>query len=101
MKEPALGETGPWGGDGGRPWDDGVFSGIKQIYLTRKEAICSIQIEYDRNGQSVWSIKHGGDGGGSPIVVIILITLFFFFFAVHKQSFVVSRMLNKYSLVHR
>lgn len=69
MKEPALGETGPWGGDGGRPWDDGVFSGIKQIYLTRKEGICSIQIEYDRNGQSVWSIKHGGDGGGSPIVI--------------------------------
>ncbi|KAI8549593.1 hypothetical protein RHMOL_Rhmol06G0037200 [Rhododendron molle] len=69
VKEPAPCETGPWGGDGGRPWDDGVFSGIKQIYLTRKEAICSIQIEYDRNGQSVWSIKHGGDGGGTPIVI--------------------------------
>ncbi|KAK9280267.1 hypothetical protein L1049_013955 [Liquidambar formosana] len=48
--------------DGGRPWDDGVFSGIEQIYLTRVEAICSIQIEYDRNEQFVWSVKHGGDG---------------------------------------
>ena len=64
IKEPAPCGPGPWGGDGGRPWDDGVYSGIKQIYLTRStEAICSIQIEYDRNGQSVWSIKHGGNGG--------------------------------------
>ncbi|KAI4316863.1 hypothetical protein L6164_024803 [Bauhinia variegata] len=64
IKEPAPCGPGPWGGDGGRPWDDGVFSGIKQIYFTRvSEAICSIQIEYDRNGQSVWSVKHGGNGG--------------------------------------
>ncbi|XP_065621191.1 pentatricopeptide repeat-containing protein At1g19720 [Quercus suber] len=64
VKEPAPCGPGPWGGDGGRPWDDGVFSGIKQIYLTRvAEAICSVQIEYDRNGQAVWSIKHGGNGG--------------------------------------
>ncbi|KAB1203777.1 Agglutinin [Morella rubra] len=64
IKEPAPCGPGPWGGDGGRPWDDGVFTGIKQIYLTRAaEAICSIQIEYDRNGQAVWSIKHGGNGG--------------------------------------
>ncbi|KAF2324626.1 hypothetical protein GH714_015711 [Hevea brasiliensis] len=63
VKEPAPCGPGPWGGDGGRPWDDGVFSGIKQIFITRAEAICSIQIEYDRNGQSVWSVKHGGSGG--------------------------------------
>ncbi|KAK7372101.1 hypothetical protein VNO80_05470 [Phaseolus coccineus] len=64
IKEPAPCGPGPWGGDGGRPWDDGVFSGIKQIYLTKvSEGICSIQIEYDRNRQSVWSAKHGGNGG--------------------------------------
>eukprot|EP00257_Ricinus_communis_P015536 XP_015573475.1 jacalin-related lectin 3 isoform X1 [Ricinus communis] len=63
VKEPAPCGPGPWGGDGGRPWDDGVFSGIKQIFVTRAEAICSIQIEYDRNGQSVWSVRHGGSGG--------------------------------------
>ncbi|KAE8677089.1 Jacalin-related lectin 3 [Hibiscus syriacus] len=48
----------------GRRWrktmDDGVYSGIRQIYITKSEAICSMQIEYDRNGQSVWSTKHGG-----------------------------------------
>ncbi|PIA55913.1 hypothetical protein AQUCO_00700319v1 [Aquilegia coerulea] len=62
VKEPAPCGPGPWGGDGGRPWDDGVFTGVKQIFLTRAEAICSIQIEYDRNGQSVWSVRHGGSG---------------------------------------
>ncbi|XP_026393625.1 jacalin-related lectin 3-like [Papaver somniferum] len=63
VKEPAPCGPGPWGGDGGRPWDDGVFTGIKKIFLTKGEAICSIQIEYDRNGQSVWSTRHGGSGG--------------------------------------
>ncbi|XP_021911591.1 jacalin-related lectin 3 [Carica papaya] len=64
VKEPAPCGPGPWGGDGGRPWDDGVFSGIKQIFVTRSsDAISSIQIEYDRNGQSVWSVKHGGNAG--------------------------------------
>ncbi|WRX30428.1 Jacalin-like lectin domain - like 2 [Theobroma cacao] len=63
VKEPAPCGPGPWGGEGGRPWDDGVFSGIKQIFVTKSEAICSIQFEYDRNGQSVWSVKHGGHGG--------------------------------------
>ncbi|KAF8022779.1 hypothetical protein BT93_F0327 [Corymbia citriodora subsp. variegata] len=66
VKEPAPCGPGPWGGEFGRPWDDGVFSGIRQIILTRNEAICSIQIEYDRNGQSVWSVKHGGNGGLTP-----------------------------------
>ncbi|XP_022769080.1 jacalin-related lectin 3-like isoform X2 [Durio zibethinus] len=63
IKEPAPCGPGPWGGDGGRAWDDGVYSGIKQIFITKSEVICSIQIEYDRNGQSVWSVKHGGHGG--------------------------------------
>ncbi|KAK7276002.1 hypothetical protein RIF29_17132 [Crotalaria pallida] len=65
LKAPVPCGPGPWGGDGGRAWDDGVFSGIKQIYLTKRpEGICSIQIEYDRSRQSVWSVKHGGSGNG-------------------------------------
>ncbi|XP_043713347.1 jacalin-related lectin 3 [Telopea speciosissima] len=63
VKEPAPCGPGPWGGDGGRPWDDGVFPGIKQVFLTKGEAISSIQIEYDRNGQAVWSVRHGGSAG--------------------------------------
>ncbi|XP_050366078.1 jacalin-related lectin 3 [Argentina anserina] len=67
VKEPAPFGPGPWGGDGGRAWDDGVFTGIRQIHLTRSaEGICSMQIEYDRSGQFIWSVKHGGNGGTSP-----------------------------------
>ncbi|CAA7013568.1 unnamed protein product [Microthlaspi erraticum] len=65
VKEPTPSGPGPWGGNGGKPWDDGVFSGIKQIFVTRSnDAISSLQVEYDRNGQSVWSIKHGGGNNG-------------------------------------
>ncbi|KAG9147057.1 hypothetical protein Leryth_005308 [Lithospermum erythrorhizon] len=62
--DPTPWGPGPWGGDGGKPWDDGVFTGIKQIVVTGADlGICCIEIEYDRNGQSVWSVKHGGSGG--------------------------------------
>ncbi|KAK4368711.1 hypothetical protein RND71_012503 [Anisodus tanguticus] len=64
VKDPAPYGPGPWGGEGGKPWDDGVFTGIKQIILTQSsEAVCCIEIEYDRNGQSVWSVKHGANVG--------------------------------------
>lgn len=64
MKDPAPYGPGPWGGEGGKPWDDGVFTGIKQIILTQtSEAISCIEIEYERNGQSVWSVKHGANVG--------------------------------------
>lgn len=61
VKNPAPFGPGPWGGEGGKPWDDGVYTGIRQIILTKSEAICSMEVEYDRNGQSVWSVKHGGN----------------------------------------
>ncbi|GFQ07014.1 jacalin-related lectin 3 [Phtheirospermum japonicum] len=63
VKNPAPYGAGPWGGEGGKAWDDGVFSAIKQIIVTKTDAICCIEFEYDRNGQSVWSVKHGGNGG--------------------------------------
>ncbi|VAH80435.1 unnamed protein product [Triticum turgidum subsp. durum] len=62
VKEPIPIGPGPWGGEGGKPWDDGVYTGIKQIYVTRDDFIGSIQIEYDRSGQSVWSTRHGNGG---------------------------------------
>lgn len=58
-----------WGGDGGKPWNDGIFSGVRKIFLTNMEIICSIQIEYDRNGQSIWSVKHGGSSEGTPHMI--------------------------------
>ncbi|KAK3162103.1 hypothetical protein QOZ80_1BG0085430 [Eleusine coracana subsp. coracana] len=62
VKEPVPVGPGPWGGEGGKPWDDGVYTGVKQVYITRSDFIGSIQIEYDRSGQSVWSAKHGNGG---------------------------------------
>lgn len=60
MPRAAIHDIGPWGGEGGQPWDDGVHTGVRKIHLTRSgEAICSIQIEYDRNGQPVWAAQHG------------------------------------------
>ncbi|KAF5202819.1 Jacalin-related lectin [Thalictrum thalictroides] len=63
---------GPWGGAGGRPFEDGVYSGIKKIYIRRdKDVVHSITIEYDKNGESVIK-KHGGDGGDEMIYRIKL-----------------------------
>ncbi|KAK9271407.1 hypothetical protein L1049_026997 [Liquidambar formosana] len=69
VKGPAPCGPGPWGGDGGKHWDDGVFSGVRKIILTKGEAIFSLQIEYDRNGQSNWSVKHGGSSDGSSHII--------------------------------
>lgn len=62
VKEPVPMGPGPWGGVGGRAWDDGVYTGVKQIYIMRGAFIGSIQIEYDRSGHSVWSSRHGNSG---------------------------------------
>lgn len=69
VKEPVPIGPGPWGGDGGKPWDDGVYTGVRQIYVTRTDDfIGSVQMEYDRSGQSVWSTKHG-NGGQQQITI--------------------------------
>ncbi|KAI3887437.1 hypothetical protein MKX03_022117 [Papaver bracteatum] len=65
VREPVPHGPGPWGGDGGKSWDDGAYTGIKQIHLTKREAIFSIQIQYDRDGRTVWSARHGGSGRGT------------------------------------
>lgn len=55
--------AGPWGGDDGVAWDDGVYSSVKQVVITYGMAIDSIQFEYDEYGSSILSEKHGGRGG--------------------------------------
>lgn len=59
--KPAL--VGPWGGQGGHAWDDGMFTTVRQINIAHGSSIDSIQVEYDKNGSSLWSEKHGGNGG--------------------------------------
>lgn len=55
--------VGPWGGQEGHYWDDGVYSTIRQVEVTHGDVIDSIRIEYDINGRSIWSEIHGGSGG--------------------------------------
>lgn len=54
---------GPWGGNGGSLFDDGVYDGIRQINLSRNVGIVSLRVCYDQNGQAVWGSKNGGTGG--------------------------------------
>jgi len=51
--------VGPWGGTGGYPWDDGVYSTIRQIVITHGAAIDSIRIEYDLKGRSCGQRRMG------------------------------------------
>ncbi|PRQ51235.1 putative jacalin-like lectin domain-containing protein [Rosa chinensis] len=54
---------GPWGGNGGNVWDDGLYHGVREITLVYGHCIDSIVVVYDKNGKPVTSEKHGGLGG--------------------------------------
>ncbi|XP_031401926.1 jacalin-related lectin 4-like [Punica granatum] len=55
--------VGPFGGDGGSPWDDGRRTGLRQIIIRCGSVIDSIKCVYDDNGTSSDGLKHGADGG--------------------------------------
>lgn len=57
--------VGPWGGNGGKQWDDGVFSSIHELHLhVGDSAVHAIQLFYESSeGKIVRSQKHGGTGG--------------------------------------
>lgn len=55
--------AGPWGGQDGMLFDDGVNSAMRQVVINHGTSIDSIQTEYEQNGSSYWSSKHGGRGG--------------------------------------
>jgi hypothetical protein len=61
---------GPWGGISGTIFDDGIYTGVRQINLTRGLGISSIKVLYDRNGQAIWGDKRGVSGGDRPEKVI-------------------------------
>ncbi|GAA0142366.1 hypothetical protein Leryth_001632 [Lithospermum erythrorhizon] len=55
--------VGPWGGLGGAAWDDGSFTGVREITLVYGRCIDSMKVVYDKNGQPFPTPKHGGAGG--------------------------------------
>ncbi|KAA8544866.1 hypothetical protein F0562_019739 [Nyssa sinensis] len=61
--------VGPFGGHGGQEWDDGIYTTIRQLIITSGLLVDSIQIEYDENGSSKWSEKHGKSEGATKSVV--------------------------------
>lgn len=67
LKAPSIVEGmvtyGPWGGNGGYVFDDGPYTGIRQIDLSRNIGIVWIRALYDLDGEAVWGYKHGGAGG--------------------------------------
>lgn len=49
--------------EGGGPWDDGAYSTIRRLLIYHGQWICSLHVEYDKNGHSIWGSKHGGNEG--------------------------------------
>lgn len=64
--------VGPWGGNGGTGWDDGIYHGVREIKLVYDHCIDSISLVYDKNGKAVRSEKHGGQGGNKTTQVMFL-----------------------------
>ncbi|KAM3288872.1 hypothetical protein P3S67_022302 [Capsicum chacoense] len=55
--------VGQWGSEKGWHWDDGVYTSIRQLEIAHGKGVHSLKVEYDKNGISVFSEKHGGSGG--------------------------------------
>ncbi|XP_038898650.1 jacalin-related lectin 3-like [Benincasa hispida] len=70
-------------------WDDGVYSTIRGFVVYEREWICSIQIEYDENGESIWSPTHGENEGSVSEVVLdypdeYLISIYGYYGSIHN-----------------
>ncbi|KAM7461365.1 hypothetical protein LguiA_029486 [Lonicera macranthoides] len=68
MKNAFVKTTGPFGGKGGKTWDDGAHTTIRKLIIYSGPLIHSIQIEYDENGQSKYSEMHGRKKGNMNTV---------------------------------
>ncbi|XP_039158543.1 jacalin-related lectin 3-like [Eucalyptus grandis] len=58
-----LKSIGPFGGEGGDPWDDGHSTGVRKIIIKCGLVIDYIAVEYNKNGSVVQGPRHGGGGG--------------------------------------
>ncbi|KAI3766486.1 hypothetical protein L2E82_16549 [Cichorium intybus] len=56
-------QLGPWGGNRGTYWDDGIHNGIREITLVYGSCIDSICVTYDEFAKPFLAEKHGGMGG--------------------------------------
>ena len=70
--------VGPWGGNGGTSWDDGIFPGIRKITLVSGLCIDSIVVVYDMHGQPFKAQKHGGGEGDDTAEASLIFVTFCF-----------------------
>ncbi|XP_071728530.1 jacalin-related lectin 19-like [Rutidosis leptorrhynchoides] len=56
-------KLGPWGGKGGKKWDDGVHTGVREITIVYCSCIDAIYTTYDDHDKPFPVEKHGGMGG--------------------------------------
>ncbi|KAK4429258.1 Agglutinin [Sesamum alatum] len=75
FKDSVARYPGPWGGCGGKHWDDGVFSAVKRIhiYFTASRAgIQAIKFQYlRRDGTFIRSPTHGAGAEFDRVVIKI------------------------------
>lgn len=74
---------GPWGGTGGSTFDDGTYTGIKQINLSRNVGIVWIRALYDCDGDAIWGNRHGGSGGFKNEKVNQALSIFIYLYLQH------------------
>lgn len=59
----------PFGGEGGQSWDDGKYNDVKKIKTVLESVINYTAIEYDKDGECIWSSAHGRSGNGDVYMV--------------------------------
>ncbi|KAL0553468.1 hypothetical protein IC582_007363 [Cucumis melo] len=69
QNERILITIGPYGGGGGNAWKEKIFTSIKGFAIDHAAWIYSFQFHYEKKGELIWSVKHGGDGGSKSEVV--------------------------------
>ena len=57
--EEKIHTVGPWGGNEGNEFDDGTFSGIREIKIGYGVCIYSITVVYDKDGNPTEPYIHG------------------------------------------
>ncbi|XP_056177367.1 jacalin-related lectin 3-like [Syzygium oleosum] len=60
---------GPFGGLGGCDWDDGTFSGVREIEVIYDSVINGIKFVYDKSGEQVCSVTHGSKAKGNRVIL--------------------------------
>ena len=75
------------GGTGGSPWDHGIYTGIRKVYVTFSPvSISHIKVDYDKDGKV--ETRQDGDmlgenrvqGQPNEVLVLTLLTSYYFSF---------------------